>query len=61
MVEPGFLMVAISMNAGDPPSVPFRNGAITVLPEMCTSGSMPIELAVSPLLVIASDATTVPV
>ena len=61
MVEPGPLMVAISTNAGDDPSVPFRNGAMPVLPEMCISGAMPIELAVSPLLATASDAKAVPV
>ena len=58
---PSSRIVAISTNAGDAPSVPFRKGEVIVLPEKWTSGAIPIELEDSPLLAIPSDATTVPV
>ena len=46
----GALIVTISTNAGDPrPSVPLRNGAMTVSPEMTISGPMATVLEVSPV------------
>ena len=53
--------LAISMNVGDAPSVPYKNGETIALPEKCIPGVIPTEFDASPLLATPSDAISVPV